>query len=113
MLQSQVGLPLWLLAFLCAEEDEMMCSSVEKGGGEFYTYISNSRGDECDCGIHRGVSRLRYNETYAQTGRIVPSPIHLLDANLSRKLHGGNKQIHTRQLFCNFSDFYVPIRDLG
>lgn len=60
-----------------------------------------------------GVSHLRYNETYAQTGWIVSSPIHLFYVNLSRKLHGGNKQIHTRQLFCNFSDFYVPIRDLG
>lgn len=83
-----------------------------KGGGEFYTYIAKQYvGEMSAIAASIGVSRLRYNETYAQTGRIVPSPIHLY-ANLSRKLHGGNKQIHTRQLFCNFSDFYVPIRDL-
>lgn len=45
-----------LLAVSCAEDDEMMCSRLGKGGGEFYTYIANSREDECDCGIHRSFS---------------------------------------------------------
>lgn len=56
MLQSKLGLPMRFLAVSCAEDDEMMCSRLGKGGGEFYTYIANSREDECDCGIHRSFS---------------------------------------------------------